>query len=1059
MRRALLLLLALSSPLVAQSARPTFIEPSLSPDGREIAFSSGGDLWTVSATGGEARLLVSHPATETRPVWSPDGARLAFISTRTGNGDIYVLTLATGALRRITFDDAPDQLNAWSRDGQYLWFHSSSRDIAGMNDVYRVASSGGTPMIVAGDRYASEYWPAPSRDGRTIAITARGTTSAQWWRRGHSHLDESELWLVSLAGDTPTYRAVSRGGDGKDQWPMWSADETALYYVRDTAGIENLWTRPIAGGAPRKLTDFRSGRVLWPTIAGDGSGIVFERDFGIWRYDIATSQARAVPIVLRGAPAVADLDRVTLTTGAGQLALSPDARKVVFVARGDIWVAGAKDGGDAVRISTNAGPDAQPMWLADSRRVVYSSKRGEMWQLVRTDVLTREEVVLTRDGIDVSPVLSRDGKRIAYHHDGSSIHVVDIDGTNDRLIARGHFGRPPFAGGREIAWSPDNAWIAFLSTEDKGFTNVYVVPSAGGERRAVSFLANAFAGSVLWSTDGQFLLYDTAQRTEQSSLVRIDLVPRTPRFREDQFRDLFQTPPVRDSSSRATPSRDSAARDTTRPRAAAPRRTEIVWDGLRQRASVVVTGFSLGDLSPDGKTVMLVGQFAGPASLYTYSIDPLASEQPVPRQLTTSAGGKASVQYSGDGKEVWFVESGRITAVTVETRTARTVAFRAELEVDPSVERLAAFEEGWAYQRDGFYDAKMHGADWTGVRGQFAPQVAGARTADEFRRLMNLMVGELNASHSGASGPPAQPPHTGRIGARFNRAAFDATGRFVLTEIIAQSPLATGTDAKIGDALVAINGVRLSRASNIDSLLAYTTDKRVTLRLASNTAAERDVALRPVSAGTEKGLLYRQWVEERRAYVAKASNGQLGYVHLFDMGQGSLDQLFLDLDAENQGRDGIVVDVRNNNGGFVNAFALDVFARRPYMTMTVRDQPSAPARLQLGQRSFDRPAVLVTNQHSLSDAEDFTEGWRALKLGTVVGEPTAGWIIYTSGAQLVDGTALRMPFIRVQGADGKDMELVPRPVDRLVIRSVGEAYTGRDSQLDAAVAELLGRLR
>jgi C-terminal processing protease CtpA/Prc len=177
------------------------------------------------------------------------------------------------------------------------------------------------------------------------------------------------------------------------------------------------------------------------------------------------------------------------------------------------------------------------------------------------------------------------------------------------------------------------------------------------------------------------------------------------------------------------------------------------------------------------------------------------------------------------------------------------------------------------------------------------------------------------------------------------------------------------------------------------------------------------------------------------------------------MGQGSLDQLFLDLDAENQGKDGIVVDVRNNNGGFVNAYALDVFARRPYMTMTVRDQPSAPARLQLGQRSFDRPAVLVTNQHSLSDAEDFTEGWRTLKLGSVVGEPTAGWIIYTSGVQLVDGTALRMPFIRVQGADGKDMELVPRPVDRLVVRPVGEAYTGRDSQLDAAVADLLGRLR
>ncbi len=1066
MRRPILLVSLVSSlaaataaaPLGAQAARATLIEPSLSPDAKEIVFSSGGDLWTVPAAGGDARLLVSHPATESRPLWSPDGTRLAFISTRSGNGDIYVLTLATGALQRITFDDGLDQLSAWSRDGQWLWFSSSSRDIAGMSDVYRVPSSGGTPMIVAGDRYASEYWPAPSRDGRRIAITARGTTSAQWWRRGHSHLDESELWVVSLAGETPTYTAVSRGGDGKDQWPMWSADESSLFYVRDTAGVENLWSRPVAGGAPRRMTQFSNGRVLWPSMSADGSAIVFERDFGIWHYDVATSQARAVSITLRGTPAVSDADRLSITTGASALVISPDGRKVAFTARGDVWVTGAKDGGEAVRISTNAGPDVEPIWLADSRRIVYSSKRGDNWRLVRADVVSREETLLTAGGIDGGATLSRDGRRIAYQHDGNSIRVIDVDGSNDRQVATGHFGVPPFFAGREIAWSPDNAWIAFLSTEDKGFTNVYVVPSAGGEKRPVSFLGNSFASSVIWSNDGQFLLYDTSQRTEQSSLVRIDLVPRTPRFREDQFRDLFAAPPARDTARPAAP-RDSSVRDSARARPSAARKTDITWEGIRQRASVVLTGFSLADLSSDGKTLLLQAQFAGLPSLYTYSIDPLATEPAVPKQVTTSPGFKSSVQYSPDGKELWFTEAGRISVVTVDNRAVRTVAFRGDRDLDPAAERVAAFEEGWAYQRDAFYDPKMHGADWSGVRARFAPQVSGARTADEFRRLMNLMVGELNASHSGASGPAAQAPFTGRIGARFNRAAYDATGRYVLSEIIAQSPLASATDVKVGEAIVAINGVRLTRTANLDSLLAYTTDKRVSLRVASSANVERDVSLRPVNTATEKGLLYRQWVEERRAYVAKASNGRLGYVHLFDMGQGSLDQLFLDLDAENQGREGIVVDVRNNNGGFVNAYALDVFARRPYMTMTTRGQPSAPARLQLGQRSFDRPAVLVTNQHSLSDAEDFTEGWRALKLGPVIGEPTAGWIIYTSGAQLVDGTALRMPFIRIQGADGKDMELVPRPVDKLVVRPVGEAYGGKDSQLDAAVSDLLSRLR
>jgi C-terminal processing protease CtpA/Prc len=318
------------------------------------------------------------------------------------------------------------------------------------------------------------------------------------------------------------------------------------------------------------------------------------------------------------------------------------------------------------------------------------------------------------------------------------------------------------------------------------------------------------------------------------------------------------------------------------------------------------------------------------------------------------------------------------------------------------------------------------------------------------------MIGELNSSHSGVSAPaanqdPAQagPPRgaIGQLGLSFDRAEYERSGKLRITSVLPHS--AAGI-AKIqpGEELRSVDGVPIGPHVNLDSLLEHKVDKRVMLDING-----REVAVRPTGSIAEQ--LYRDWVEQNRAYVAKVSGGRLGYIHMRDMSAQALTQLYLDLDSDNRAKDGVVIDIRNNNGGFVNAYALDVLARRPYMTMTNRGAPPGPARTTLGQRSLELPTILVTNQHSLSDAEDFTEGYRTLKLGKVVGEPTAGWIIYTGAMELVDGSSMRMPGTLITGSDGKEMEGHPRPVDIAVTRPIGETYTGKDSQLDAAVKELL----
>jgi tricorn protease len=1081
---ALVVLTAGARPFRAAQAQrggvsplPSFAEPGISPDGSTIAFVSGGDVWEVPARGGDARLLVSHPATESRPLFSPDGRRLAFTSTRTGNGDVYVLSLASADVTRLTFDDANELVTGWSADGQWVYFSSGSHEISGMLDVYRVGAEGGTPMPVAADRYATEYFAAPSPAGDAVAITARANAGSQWWRKGHSHLDESEIWLVKdggAEGSAPRYVQVTTGG-AKDAWPMWAAGGKGLYFMSDRSGAQNIWSMSslavqsagapgaaVPGAAPKALTTFRDGRVLWPSISKDGRTIAFEHDFGVWTVDTATGQAREVPIALRGAPAAAGIEHRTFTDQIQELALSPDGKKAAFTVHGEIFSVSAKDGGDAVRVTQTAGEEGEIAWAPDSRRLAYMSDRAGTNHLFVYDFGTGRETQLTTGSAreDV-PRYSPDGKWIAFERNSRELRVIDPVSKEEKLLATGLFDTPPFVDSRDFVWSPDSRFVAYLTVGAKTFQNVHVAAIAGGEARAISFLANTNAGSLSWSPDGTYLTFATSQRTEPGDVIRVDLLPRTPKFREDQFRDLFKDEQPKTPPEPSTIPAPPAAPAPPAQSAKAPRPVEIVFDDIRTRASEMPAGIDVAqqEISPDGKWLLLTARAAGQQNLYVFPVDELSKEPAVARQLTSTPGAKRSAHFTADSKEVYYLDRGRLFNVTLEKREPKAIAVSAELDVDFSHEKVEAFHQAWTYLRDQFFDEKMNGVDWNAVRTTYEPRVAGARTPDEMRRIMSMMLGELNASHMGIAAPPQSTQISlGRLAVDFERAEYEASGRLRVAAVVALGPAALG-GLKAGDDSLQVEGRAIGARVNLDELLDHTAGRRIVLSVAASASSSpRDVVVKPIDQATEKALRYRQWVEQRREYVAKASGGRLGYVHMFDMSAAALSQLHVDLDAENQTRQGVVIDVRNNNGGFVNVYAIDVFARRGYFNMLVRGLPSVSSRTLLGQRALELPTILVTNQHSLSDAEDFTEGYRTLKLGKVVGEPTAGWIIYTGGVTLIDGSVLRMPGVKIFASDGTPMEMHPRPVDVPVTRPMGESYTGKDVQLDTAIAELLKQL-
>jgi len=1044
----------------AQTSSAYMTEPSLSPDRKELAFVSGGDIWTVPSSGGSAQLLVSHQATESRPMYSPDGTRLAFVSSRTGNGDVYVLNLQSGDLNRITFDDAADVLDGWSRDGKWLYFSSNARDISGMSDVLRVASTGGTPMQVSADRYTNEFFSAPSPDGASVAFSARGLSNGQWWRKGHSHIDETEIWLKK--GEA--YQRITDRG-AKQLWPMWSADGTRIFFVSDRTGPQNIWVQPI-GGQEKQLTNFTDGRVLWASISYDGKQIVFERNFKIWQMSTDGGKPGEVAITLRGAASGPLVDRVSLSSQIREFALSPDGKKVAVVARGEVFAASAKDGGDAVRVTDTPAGESFVAWSADSKSVVYTSERNEKLQLFQYDFTTQTETQLTQTGNDYSAIYAPDGKSIAFIRNGRSLMLYDAASKQERELCKFYTDSPPIVGKNTITWSPDSKWVAFLTTspETRSYTNVSVVAATGGVAKPVSFLANSNSNTVSWSPDGSYLIFDTSQRTEETSVARIDLKLRTPKFREDQFKDLFkeenpkqkpQPSPQTSPAAQPSPSASPEKKDDEK-------KTEIVFEQIRDRLRLLPIGLDVGSqvISPDGKTLLVTATAEGAFNLYTINLDELATDTSA-KQITSTANSKGDAQFSPDSKDVYYIENGRVNVSNLDKRDARPIAINIDMNVNFAREKMEIFEQAWRFQRDNYYDDKFHGADWNAVEKTYKPLIADAKNIDEVRRLMNLMVGELNSSHSGIGGPSgftAAP--IGKLGLRFDQGEYENNGRLKVTEIINLGPVDITRSVKVGEYLATVDGVKIDGTKNLDEQLENKVNKRVALSFSTGAdgTGKHEVVVKPVSTGAEKNLLYRQWVETNRAYVEKVSGGKLGYVHLPDMGSGSLAQLYVDLDVQNQGRQGVVVDIRNNNGGFINPYVIDVLARRGYLNMTARGEWTVPGRSNLGQRALELPTILVTNQHSLSDAEDFTEGYRSLKLGKVVGEPTAGWIIFTWGANTFDGTSVRLPRQRITGNDGKDMELNPRPVDIPVTRPIGETYTGRDSQLDAAVKELLSEI-
>ncbi|PDW03622.1 peptidase S41 [Candidatus Viridilinea mediisalina] len=1058
---------------------------AIDPDGRWVAFVHAGDLWLVDAAGGVAERLTAHPASHYSPRFSPDGRQLAFTSNRSGSGDVYLLPLHGGTARQLTFHDARHTVEDWTPDGSALYV-SSGRDQCG-TALYRVGLEGMMPTLLYAEPYEQLGQLSVAPDGVWVAFS---NMRERWWRRGPNPFAPGEIWLGPTDPDENALRLIAGPGPvagypqlaapyaGRNAWPLWAADGRGIYFVSDRDGNENLWYQPLDGGLPKQITFLRDGRLLHPQIARNAGLIVFEREGQIWRCDLETGEVAPTQITARGDGKVMPVRYEHWQRGFSDMRLSPDGKKVAFVARGEIFADFADKEtdrelrqGPSFRVTDTRARERQPVWTPNSRTLLYVSDRHGEDEIYRYDFVTRQEQRLTHDLQPKQlPRVSPDGTWLAYLSGHDRVQLLNLveEGAEVRELCRARF-----VVAADLAWSPNSRWLAYIAQDERFFSNVYIVPVEGGTPRQITFLSNLDGGDLLWAPNGQFIIFTTEHYRAEAQIVRVDLLPPHPLFREAEFEKLFQEKKEKKEQQRKDEGAPEPEGDE-QPTEEAPEpeqgvkhaqeraEFERLLAGIERRLrflTPIQMDATAAALSPDSKELLFTAIVAGKLNLWALPLDEPRADHP-PRQLTASESSKYAVQFAPDGKTFFYLEDGVITMRKFPSGNDPVrVHVRAEVTVDFHAEKLQIFGEAWRALRDSFYDPTFRGQDWNALRERFAPWVAGVQTTGELHSLINLMVGELRTSHLGIRFG-AWMGSDGYTGIMLDAGVLRQHGHARIERIIPDSPAALVAQPPVaGEYLCSIDGTALGPGVSLDQLLRRSVGRRVRLGLAATPSGTevREVDVRPVDAATYWQLRYRDWVHQNEAYVHRVSQGRLGYVHIDRMSYPAYQQFLADLDAEAHGKDGVIVDVRYNGGGHTATFILDVLTRRSSLLSGFRERATLDASHLAGNRVLNRPTVLITNERSASNTEMLSESYRRLGLGRVVGRPTAGAVIWAYTMRLLDGAGLRLPRLSVVTPEGEDLEGRGRPVDVEVARPLGEWNRGRDRQLDAAVEVLLGK--
>ena len=1030
--------------------------PSISPDGKSVVFSYGGDLYIVGSEGGEARKLTSHQAYDYAPVWSPDGKTIAFASDRFGNFDIYTISVKGGVPLRLTTNSAKETPWTFTPDGKSILFTARIQDPASsvlfpkgsMTELYSVSIEGGRPQQVLATPAEEISFVGNSRT--FLYQDCKGGENI--WRKHHTSSITRDIWMYDGVKHTKL-----TDFNGEDRTPRVSSDGKTVYFTSERDGSFNVYSFPLDNPSQvKKITRHKTHPVRFLTVSDNGI-ICYSYDG-----DIYVNNSK-IPVSINVDNSDNDMAELPVSGGSDN-DLSKDGKQIAFISRGEVFVTSTEF--KTVKQITNT-PEAESdvVFSPDGKKLAYASEREGIWNIYTAELDRKEDVyfpyatvieekpLFKNNKVDRrAPQFSPDGKEIAYIENREKLMVYNLESGKTRQITDGSQCYST-TGAFGYSWSPDGKWftMSYCSNHHYPYNDIGIVSSKGGEPMVNLTYSGYTDHSPQWVLDGNAILFTSERygmRNHASWGTMEDVMIIF--LNRKAYEDFGKKKEDRELE-KAIAKLSEDSKDKKDNKKDEIKEIVVELENIDERIiRLTPSSSSLGSaaLSKDGRTLYYQASYEAGMNLWKLDL-----ESGNPSKI-----GSASGHMKWDEKFTHLYVLGRkFSKMKDGAKMLEPISVSTVMEMDLAAEREYMFNHVYRQEKERFYNEKMHGVDWEMFTAEYRKFLPHIKNNYDFSELLSEYLGELNVSHTGSGfrAPTGKNnASTANLGVFFDL-GWTGDGLKV-DEIIAQGPFdRSDSNLETGDIILAINGERILKGMDYYPLLDGKAGERVLVTIKKASGVEVDEVVVPVSAGVVNSLLYKRWVRHNAAMVEKLSGGRLGYVHLEGMNDPSFRTVYSDILGRYNHCEGIVIDTRFNGGGRLHEDIEVLFSGEKYLTQEVRGKDAC----DMPSRRYNKASIMITGEANYSNAHGTPWVYRYKKMGLIVGKPVPGTMTSVNWETLQDPTLyFGIPVVGYRKADGTYLENDQLEPDIDVENTKELVVTGRDEQLEAAVKALLRQI-